>query len=574
MVASAWISGRSSAVTANDPSHQTTASRMVARLINRRVTDMHHVPSAAAQAHAAAATGTPPPGVPNGGRSNPNILATKQGNQDQQAAQDNTNQDADSEQQAQSANTGDVLTTTLNSIAGSDILPQAARASTSYQPRGATGNATATTSQTVSTSGGFAGMAESNAICPPWGCSAPDNALASSPNWVFQGVNTSFAVYNSAGAPQAGWPKTAQQFFGIPSLSCASVPYTVDPRAFYDPVDGRFWAAILQNENALWQQTGCAFMSRVWIAVSQTSDPTGAWNVYSFDLANSTTNAADFSELGFDAQAVYFTANMWTQTGSSFQYPEVLAMNKALMEQGASVTPAGFTNLKLNGVAVDTVQPVEMLDTGGSAPNAGLLIDSTTYNFNYECNNGCHGVVVWAIANPTSTTPTLTSTFVNTSTYYRPPYADQPGCTKCLDTDQSEITATPVYRNGSIWFSLNSAGNNGTQSVPGIYWGQVTPTLSSAGALTSGTLAQSGFFSFSGDTAAYYGALMPDAAGDVAMVFERSGNTVNPEMDYVTRPAGYAAGKFPDGGTTVRAGDAKTSEQLWGALRRSRMKAP
>src|SRR5579863_9232160 len=38
----------------------------------------------------------------------------------------------------------------------------------------------------------FEGMADANSICPPNGCRAPDQALAVSPNWVFQGVNTSF----------------------------------------------------------------------------------------------------------------------------------------------------------------------------------------------------------------------------------------------------------------------------------------------------------------------------------------------------------------------------------------------
>ena len=48
------------------------------------------------------------------------------------------------------------------------------------------------------------------------------------------------------------WPVSAQNFFGIPNVTNAdgtpcdtdhkSQPFLSDPRALYDPADGRFWA--------------------------------------------------------------------------------------------------------------------------------------------------------------------------------------------------------------------------------------------------------------------------------------------------------------------------------------------
>src|SRR5581483_8924248 len=54
----------------------------------------------------------------------------------------------------------------------------------------------------------FNGMADSGTICNYFGsgCQPPDQALAASSSWVFQGVNTSWAVYNTSGAIQSGWP--------------------------------------------------------------------------------------------------------------------------------------------------------------------------------------------------------------------------------------------------------------------------------------------------------------------------------------------------------------------------------
>ena len=64
-----------------------------------------------------------------------------------------------------------------------------------------------------------------------------------------------------------------------------SQPFLSDPRALYDPIDHRFWAAMLQVENALGVAPDCPFKSVYYIAVSQTSDPRGKWNVYEFNMS-------------------------------------------------------------------------------------------------------------------------------------------------------------------------------------------------------------------------------------------------------------------------------------------------
>jgi hypothetical protein len=83
--------------------------------------------------------------------------------------------------------------------------PNAPVAPYSYKINQASSNRTSTTRvQTPGLTTSFQGMADSSSICPPSGCEVPDNALAASPNWVLQGVNTSFAVYNTSGNLQPG----------------------------------------------------------------------------------------------------------------------------------------------------------------------------------------------------------------------------------------------------------------------------------------------------------------------------------------------------------------------------------
>src|SRR5437588_3349431 len=364
-------------------------------------------------------------------------------------------------------------------------------------PASATGSASPSTPPLISK---FRGMSDSPSICPIWGmCPHPDMALAASPNWVFQGVNESWAVYNTNGKLQQGWPINYQHFFGVPNPphGCDNQPYMVDVRAFYDPADNRFWAAMLQDEGT-YGYNNCPLQALYWIAVSQTGNPNANWNVYSFDMARGTNNAADYTQFGFDGQAIYFSSNMLDKSGSPFKYAEVFAADKAKMEAGAAVTAKGFTHLKSGSTLVDSVQPVETEAIGGGAPGAELFIN--TFNINSgggSCSSQCSGVVVWAFANPL-TRPVLSHVVLSTPKYTLAPQADQPGCTHCIETFDTRIGGTPVYNNGKISFAFETGVKNNTQVVPGVFWAQVRPTLK-GGTITGATLHQSGILSFSGD---------------------------------------------------------------------------
>jgi hypothetical protein len=389
-------------------------------------------------------------------------------------------------------------------------------------------------------------------------------APAVSNNWVLQGVNHWFALYSPAGALQAGWPKTFQSFFGVPpSGGCSSTMF--NPRAFYDANDQRFWAAILNNvsPNGSCKST----LSKVWIAVSQTNNPNGLWTVYSFDVRQGTAYFGDFTQFGYDQQAVYLSCDMWTQPGGSgtFEYENTFAMTKAAMEAGQTVTPYGFSGLTSGGVQANGVQPVEVEAFKGTGPAAGLFLSSYDYNSGGgDCVQGCSGLTVWAIAHPGTSSQSLSSMVVSTASYAAAPKANQPGCTQCLGTLDPGINSTPVWRNGQIAFALTTALNNGTQRVAGIFWGQLSVSLNASGALSAASVAQSGYFSFSGDAAAFCAAVMTDVNGNLALVFTEASGSLYPGAYYAVRPAGYTAGRFPDGGRALMGGQASAPQPRWG----------
>ena len=402
------------------------------------------------------------------------------------------------------------------------------------------------------------------AFCPPPDPS-PDMALGVSSNWALQGVNRWFAVYSVLGALQPGWPKSFQNFFGVPfPRGCTAIPNLFNPRAFYDTNDQRFWAAALNDEVPHGKCTST--LSRMWIAVSQTNNPNGKWNVYSFDEMLGTKNFGDFTQFGFDQQAVYFSCDMWTQPSGTgtFEYENTFGVNKAEMEAGKSVTPYGFSGFESGGVQMNGIQPVEVAANKLTGPNAGLFISSFDYNFGGgECVHGCSGLVVWAIANPGTPSESLSSILVSSHSYSLPPDADQPGCTQCLGTLDPAINSTPTWRSGKISFGLVTAVNNGTHLVAGILWGQVSVSLNSSGVLTSANIYQSNYFSFTGDTSAFTPALITDANSNLYMVFTKSSSTLYPGAYYAVQPAGSPLGTFPDGGLAMMQGQASTTQSRW-----------
>lgn len=438
-------------------------------------------------------------------------------------------------------------------------------------------------------SASFIGEQSSATTCSYFlvGCNPPDMAVAASPRFVLQGVNTQYEVLDTAGHVQPGWPVSAQQFFGVPNVThpdgtpCdvdhLSQPFISDPRALYDPVSRRFWAAALQAENALGIAPDCPFKSVYYIAVSRTSDPRGDWNVYEFNMSLDGEFAADFTQIGVNREGVFFSANMFgpaTGPNGGF-YAEVFEANKARMERGqGGFTAAGFFNLQAHGPAsttagafiADTVQPA--LNVDGSGGSAGVFLDTidgpdpVTGNscglFGGGAADACSGLILWRMSNPIGhdlggPAPTLTGTFVASRPFVFPDPADQPSCSACIDASDLRISATPVVRDGVLYGGWETALSNGTQIVPAVEWAQVD--------LRRPSRSQTGYYSLSGDAAATFPALMPDSHGNVVMLFDRMSSAVFPETRFIVK-RGNA--NFHGVGTLLKAGETSYRPQLCG----------
>jgi len=188
----------------------------------------------------------------------------------------------------------------------------------------------------------------------------PDPDIAVGPNHVIVVVNVAFEIYDKAGNSLTGGPVGFSQFFDPsigtdPTAACPAYSGrgVFDPDVVYDAANDRFILGI--------DLAGTDYC----MAVSQTGDPTGAWNRYSFPAD---VNGAffDFPHMGVGQDAIFVGSN---QFGGTLPYGfqgRVFAVDKAALYSGAGPVPVmtremappgleGPLNVKLDG----TPQPAQ-----------------------------------------------------------------------------------------------------------------------------------------------------------------------------------------------------------------------
>ena len=183
----------------------------------------------------------------------------------------------------------------------------------------------------------FAGMSLANGgLGTP-----PDTNGDVGPNHYVQMVNVSFAIYDKSGNLLSG-PHAIKQLWagqgGICSINSAG-----DPVVVYDSLANRWLLSQFANNNS------------ICLAISQTSDPTGAYYLYEF-----TNNAfPDYFKLGVWSNAYFMGAN---QSGQN-----VHAYDKQAMLNGQPATAIHFSK---SGVGRHTFLLPADVD-GGTPPPTG-----------------------------------------------------------------------------------------------------------------------------------------------------------------------------------------------------------
>jgi hypothetical protein len=129
--------------------------------------------------------------------------------------------------------------------------------------------------------------------------------------------------------------------FWQPLTAVTSVTYaTFDPKIYYDRNAQRFIYIITAN--------GQSANSAILLAVSQTDNPTGAWNLYALDADASNVAWADYPSVGFNRNWIVVQVNMFTVASNAFVRPDIYVFNKA--QVAANLTGSTTTYTKFTGV--------------------------------------------------------------------------------------------------------------------------------------------------------------------------------------------------------------------------------
>jgi hypothetical protein len=306
----------------------------------------------------------------------------------------------------------------------------------------------------------------------------PDQGLCVGNGYVVEAVNDVLNVFDAATGASAlpdntatnivgGFPRNVNHavdlnsFYGYgPAVNRTTgirAEFVTDPTCLYDAATQRFFLVVLTLEVV--PATGAfTTVNHLDLAVSQTSNPTGSWNIYKIDVTNDGTNTGganpgpylgDYPHIGADANGIYLTTNAYPWCCSGFSGAQIYALSKAQLAGGAaSVTmqhfdTSGMVNAPSEAGSTQpgfTLWPAQSPGTQFNGDNLGTeyLMSSNAGDEAQKPVTGSAGtrtsnqLIVWTLTNTASlntASPSLnlSNEILTVGQYGVPPKQQQPG---------------------------------------------------------------------------------------------------------------------------------------------------
>jgi len=392
--------------------------------------------------------------------------------------------------------------------------------------------------------------------------SPPDQGLCVGNGFVMEPINLVMSVYSTSGA-QLTSPVALNAFFGADP----SVTFLSDPRCYYDRPTQRWFISITNVFN---NATG---RSNLYLGVSETSDPTAGFTIYSIDTTDDGLNGTpsdprcpcfgDQPLLGADNYGIYLSTNEFPVFANGFNGAQIYALSKADLEAGTASTLVHIGNLPLAESIAYSVQPASSPDLSGEAAG-GVEYFLSALDFFGTLDNR---IAVWALTNTSSLTQaspnvSLTNVVISSETYGQPPNATQEAgpypfgqslgdAEETLNSDDDRMQQV-TYASNHLWGALCTIVSDGTNLNAGIAYFDVNPKLK--GGNLSATLGGQNYISLKG-ASAVYPAVGVTAAGNAAAAFTVSGPSYYPSAAYATVSPSHAGNV-----NIVAAGEAPTDD--------------
>jgi len=322
-----------------------------------------------------------------------------------------------------------------------------------------------------------------------------------------QWVNSSFAIFNKSTGALISGPTPGNTLWSGFGGGCQT-NNDGDPIVLYDKQANRWVFAQFSVSTTPFLQC---------VAVSTTSDATGAYNRYSFQYSN----FDDYPKMGVWSDAYYTTFNMFN--GNIFVGADLCAYNRTAMLNGQPATQVCFQQ----GSSVGGVLPSDL--DGATLPPAG----SPNYLLFFGTNNlnllKFH-VDFTTPANSTVTGPTAIPVSAFTPLCNGGTCVPQSGTTQQLDSLADRLMYRLAYRNLGTHESLVVNHSVAAGSGGGVRWYELQNPNGSVSVAQQSTFAPDTKFR-------WMGSIAMDQAGDMAMGYSTSSSSSNPSIAFTGRLA-------------------------------------
>jgi len=379
----------------------------------------------------------------------------------------------------------------------------------------------------------------------------PDTDGAVGATQYVQVVNTGMAVFDKAtGAVVKGPIPTSALWSGFGGL--CETDNDGDATVVYDKAAGRWVISQFAVSNA--GTSSAPYLQCV--AVSQTSDATGAYNRYAFSYG---TTFPDYPKTGVWPDGYYTTFNMFN--GNSFAGAKLCAYDRNAMLSGAAATQQCFQlSTSYGGVLPSDLD-------GTIAPPAGAP--------NYMLNYGSNSLNVWKFhvdwsnaANTSLTGPINLPVAAFAAACGGGTCIPQPGVSQKLDSLADRMMYRLAYRHFAdgheALVATHSVNPNGSTKNPNkqaaaVRWYELRINNGAPSVYQQSTFNPNSTFR-------WMGSIAQDKQGNIALGYSASSGTVRPAVRYTGRLATDALNTMQTEASIVEGGGSQTGSNLsrWG----------
>ena len=256
-------------------------------------------------------------------------------------------------------------------------------------------------------------------------CIPPDPHGAVGKSHFVQVTNSHVDIYTTTVPQVLVKSVKLNSFFGEPNVN-----FLFDPRVVYDPIWNRW--IIIATRNAT---SAGDTVHKFRLAVSKTSNPTGAYHSYTVNFGGAPFQDGDFwdyPQLGFDQDAIFITGNIFDFSGA-YRTTAMIPIAKARVYNGLAFSAPIFTGL------AGTLAPPIVQDDNANAYFVAAS-DLTSLHLFRGTN----------LSNPANATLVLQAN-VDVPNYTAPPNAAQPGTAVLLDTLDGRFVNASSQVGDSLW---------------------------------------------------------------------------------------------------------------------------